>query len=129
MDIVLLLFIFVLAAFLGFELGTMFHPAGRIPSLDAYAEFMWQHMSTEEEVVLPLAEANLTPEDWASIDTAFAANRGGQCTRKSNRRDDGDGDGCGCAGGYPDLYDHWGGGCRTVQPGSHQRSVEVPRRA
>ena len=52
--------------------------AGFASALDAYAEFMWQHMSTEEEVVLPLAEANLTPEDWASIDTAFAANRGGQ---------------------------------------------------
>lgn len=26
--------------FLGFELGTMFHPAGRIPSLDAYAELL-----------------------------------------------------------------------------------------
>ena len=45
-------------------------------ALDAYAEFMWRHMATEEEVVLPLAEAQLTGEDWAAIDLAFAANRG-----------------------------------------------------
>jgi len=52
--------------------------AGFSRALDAYAEFMWTHMGTEEEVVLPLAEAHLTAEDWAAIDAAFAANRAGQ---------------------------------------------------
>jgi len=45
------------------------------PVLAAYAEFQWQHMRIEEEVVLPLAERHLTPEDWQAIDAAFAANR------------------------------------------------------
>lgn len=33
------------------------------------------HMRTEEEQVLPLALEVLTPQDWAEIDAAFAANR------------------------------------------------------
>ncbi len=44
-------------------------------SLDAYADFLWDHMRKEEEIVLPLAEEALTEEDWRAIDTAFEANR------------------------------------------------------
>lgn len=44
-------------------------------ALAAYAAFQLQHMRTEEEVVLPLAERHLTPEDWRAIDAAFEANR------------------------------------------------------
>lgn len=45
-------------------------------SLEAYAEFLWEHMRREEEIVLPLAERHLTAEDWAVIHAAFEANRG-----------------------------------------------------
>ena len=41
---------------------------------DGYAEFHWQHMHKEEQVLLPLAERVLTPADWKAIDRAFAAN-------------------------------------------------------
>lgn len=37
---------------------------------DRYLEHMW----TEEREVFPLAQQHLTPEDWADIDAAFAAN-------------------------------------------------------
>ncbi len=43
-------------------------------ALDAYVDFQWRHMSTEERDVLPLAREALLPEDWAAIDAAFAAN-------------------------------------------------------
>lgn len=43
-------------------------------ALDAYVDFQWRHMSTEERDVLPLAREVLLPEDWATIDAAFAAN-------------------------------------------------------
>ena len=33
------------------------------------------HVSAEETEVLPAARVHLTPEDWASLDAAFAANR------------------------------------------------------
>jgi branched-chain amino acid transport system ATP-binding protein len=39
-----------------------------------YVGAQWQHMSTEETKVLPVARALLTPDDWASINRAFAAN-------------------------------------------------------
>ena len=47
------------------------------PLLAAYADFQWKHMRTEEELVLPLAERHLAPEDWLAIDAAFSANREG----------------------------------------------------
>lgn len=40
-----------------------------------YVEFYLTHMRIEEREVLPLAERVLTPEDWAGLDAAFAANR------------------------------------------------------
>ena len=38
----------------------------------AYAEFHWSHMRKEEDVLLPLAERVLTPDDWRAIDAAFS---------------------------------------------------------
>lgn len=43
-------------------------------ALNAYAEFQWDHMRKEEELVLPLAEQHLTKDDWQAIDAAFQAN-------------------------------------------------------
>lgn len=40
-------------------------------AVDAYADFHWQHMRSEEEEVLPLAEKYLTAGDWEAIDAAF----------------------------------------------------------
>jgi hemerythrin-like domain-containing protein len=45
------------------------------PVLAEYAAFQWQHMRTEEELILPLAERHLLPADWAQVEAAFAANR------------------------------------------------------
>jgi hemerythrin-like domain-containing protein len=44
-------------------------------ALVAYANFQWSHMREEEDRVLPLAERELSAEDWAFIDAAFAVNR------------------------------------------------------
>jgi hemerythrin-like domain-containing protein len=38
-----------------------------------YAEFQWRHIEREEDLVLPMAQAILKPEDWAAIDEAFSA--------------------------------------------------------
>jgi len=43
-------------------------------AVDAYAEFHWRHMRSEEQELLPLAERTLAAEDWAAIEAAFAAN-------------------------------------------------------
>jgi hemerythrin-like domain-containing protein len=43
-------------------------------AVDVYADFHWQHMTKEEEVLLPEAERHLTPADWDRIGTAFRAN-------------------------------------------------------
>jgi len=40
-----------------------------------FADFHWQHMREEEDVVLPLAERVLLEEDWQEIDAAFAGNQ------------------------------------------------------
>jgi len=45
-------------------------------ALTAYAEFTWDHMGQEENLVIPRAEKSLTIDDWQIINTAFAANRG-----------------------------------------------------
>jgi hemerythrin-like domain-containing protein len=39
-----------------------------------YAQFHWNHMRREENVLLPRARKALTAEDWASIEAAFAGN-------------------------------------------------------
>jgi hemerythrin-like domain-containing protein len=36
-----------------------------------YAEFHWQHMRKEEDVVLPLAERKLPAGDWRALEAAF----------------------------------------------------------
>jgi len=49
-------------------------PEGRAQfatAVQAYAEFHWNHMRKEEEVLLPLAARALTYDDWRAIDTAF----------------------------------------------------------
>ncbi len=43
-------------------------------AVDDYANFHWAHMSREENVILPLAEKYLTPEDWVGINAAFKSN-------------------------------------------------------
>ncbi len=40
----------------------------------AYVDFHWAHMRKEEDVVLPIAEAALSADDWKAIDAAFASN-------------------------------------------------------
>jgi len=44
-------------------------------SVGGYAEFQWAHMRKEEDVILPAAERALSPEDWATIDSAFLSNQ------------------------------------------------------
>jgi hemerythrin-like domain-containing protein len=43
-------------------------------ALAQYIDFHWKHMAKEEQQIMPAAEETLTPQDWASIDAAFAAN-------------------------------------------------------
>ena len=43
-------------------------------TVDAYADFHWNHMRKEEQQLMPLAEKALTAEDWSEIEAAFAAN-------------------------------------------------------
>ncbi|MDO9143352.1 hemerythrin domain-containing protein [Rhodoferax sp.] len=43
-------------------------------AVDDYANFHWEHMSREEDVILPLAEKYLTAEDWLGINAAFKSN-------------------------------------------------------
>lgn len=40
-----------------------------------YVEFYLAHMGTEERLILPLAQAELSPEDWDELDDAFTANQ------------------------------------------------------
>jgi branched-chain amino acid transport system ATP-binding protein len=40
-----------------------------------YAEFQWRHIEREEDEVLPMAVAILTPDDWSAIDGAFSAHQ------------------------------------------------------
>jgi hemerythrin-like domain-containing protein len=40
-----------------------------------YVDFYRVHMRLEEDKILPLAKAVLTPEDWRELDEAFARNR------------------------------------------------------
>lgn len=40
-----------------------------------YVEAYLEHMAVEEDVVLPMAQRVLTPEEWRQLDAAFEANR------------------------------------------------------
>lgn len=42
-------------------------------AVKTYAEAQWRHIEREEQLVLPLAVAVLTPEDWDEIGAAFGA--------------------------------------------------------
>jgi hemerythrin-like domain-containing protein len=39
-----------------------------------YAEFHWQHMTKEEDVLIPIAKKSLTDTDWKGIAEAFLQN-------------------------------------------------------
>jgi hemerythrin-like domain-containing protein len=56
-------------------------------AVTAYVDFHWAHMRKEEDLVLPVAEASLTADDWKPIDAAFASNDdplvGVEATRES----------------------------------------------
>jgi nucleotide-binding universal stress UspA family protein/hemerythrin-like domain-containing protein len=41
---------------------------------DRYAEFIWQHMNTEEKGVIPECQEHLTSDDWQEITSAFEKN-------------------------------------------------------
>jgi len=43
-------------------------------ALSRFCEFSWNHMRSEETVVLPLAERCFTDEDWLAMAEAFGAN-------------------------------------------------------
>lgn len=43
--------------------------------VESYVELHSNHMHKEEALVLPRAQQVLGPDDWASIDAAFTANR------------------------------------------------------
>lgn len=44
-------------------------------ALSTYADFVWKHLRTEEQELLPLAQTYLQPEDWDDIANAFSGNQ------------------------------------------------------
>jgi hemerythrin-like domain-containing protein len=44
-------------------------------AVDRYVTAYLEHMAVEESDILPVAKRLFTPEDWAELDVAFAANR------------------------------------------------------
>ena len=42
--------------------------------VNKFAALTWKHMSTEEDVLIPLADQFLTEDDWKAISDAFGAN-------------------------------------------------------
>jgi hemerythrin-like domain-containing protein len=46
-----------------------------VATVDAYAQFHWDHMRSEERELIPRAEKALLAEDWADIEAAFAGNQ------------------------------------------------------
>jgi branched-chain amino acid transport system ATP-binding protein len=44
-------------------------------NVKSFADLTWRHMSTEENVLIPLASQHLTEADWRDISAAFEANR------------------------------------------------------
>ncbi len=66
-------------ALLGFEMlgdGDQREPRRAIfeTAMTLYVRFYLEHMRIEEDEVLPLAEAVLSADDWAELDTAFLSN-------------------------------------------------------
>lgn len=62
------------AALIAFEVNWPRDAAAFAAAVEAYARFHWDHMRKEEKQLLPLAERDLTAEDWQAIDDAFAGN-------------------------------------------------------
>ena len=44
-------------------------------ALETYSRNYLEHMALEEQEILPAAQQHFSPEDWAALDAAFAANR------------------------------------------------------
>lgn len=62
-------------AFLHYEEGGAPFFAAFAQEVTRYVAFYREHMRLEETVVFPLAERELTDEDWSAIDAAFAAHQ------------------------------------------------------
>jgi hemerythrin-like domain-containing protein len=62
-------------ALVAFEIAWPLGGSAFEESVKAYADFHWDHMRREEKVLLPLAEAALTEEDWKAVASAFAGNQ------------------------------------------------------
>ncbi len=45
-----------------------------VDAVEHYAQFQWEHMRKEEDLVLPMARQALTVEDWREVADAFRAN-------------------------------------------------------
>lgn len=43
-------------------------------TIDRFVDAQWQHLSTEEKLILPAAQRHLTDADWLAIEAAFRAN-------------------------------------------------------
>jgi hemerythrin-like domain-containing protein len=61
-------------AFHAFSYGTVNGLNQLATAVDEFAEFYWDHMSREEQQLLPLAVAHLTPADWQRVESAFGDN-------------------------------------------------------
>ena len=55
------------------EAGRPEGAAGFAQALKRFSEFYWRHMDKEESGLLPIAEKELTEEDWREIRDRFAA--------------------------------------------------------
>jgi hemerythrin-like domain-containing protein len=62
------------AALLAFEVNWPRYADTFAAVVEAYSRFHWDHMRKEERQLLPLAERDLTADDWRTIDDAFAGN-------------------------------------------------------
>lgn len=62
-------------ALLGFEMMGEARREAFERAAHQYVDFYLAHMSLEEKHILPLAERELSAQDWAELDAAFAANR------------------------------------------------------
>ena len=65
----------MIGALADYELLGEAHRDAFLDAVKHYAEFQWRHIEREEDQVLPLAVAILTPDDWSAIDAAFSAHQ------------------------------------------------------
>ena len=61
-------------ALIAFEVAWPFGADRFDDAVRAYSNFHWDHMRKEERVLLPIAEAALTDEDWKVVAAEFARN-------------------------------------------------------